>query len=96
MIKSTGFVCVIIVSQSCVITTTAVHCLSYEKPRDMYLSETTVAESTMNAMPNAPTAPLLANSRLFAVHQRLQHAGTQAATISRDIRQYFPGRRSAS
>jgi hypothetical protein len=65
-----------------------------------YFTDTTAAESTTNAMPNSPTAPTITtvntNSRLLAIQQRLQHVRTQAATISRDIWQYFPVRRSAS
>jgi hypothetical protein len=67
-----------------------------------YFTDTsaTATESTTNAMPNAPTTPAITtvrtNSRLLAVQQGFHHARAQATTISRNIRQYFPGRRHTS
>jgi hypothetical protein len=43
-----------------------------------------------------PFTTVRTNSRLLTAQQRLQYARTQAATISRNICQYFPGRSSAS
>jgi phage-related tail protein len=37
-----------------------------------------------------------ARQHLIEIRQRFQHAGTQVATLSSDIRRFFPGRSNAS
>jgi hypothetical protein len=64
-----------------------------------YFSDTTAAEPTTATTPTATTAPTTSTAgtrfHLPAIRQRFRHARTQLATISIDIRRFFPGRSGA-
>jgi CRP-like cAMP-binding protein len=65
----------------------------------IYFFDTTAAELPTTTTPTATTAPTTSTARirshLLAVRQRFQHATTQLATISTDIRRFYPWRTGA-
>jgi hypothetical protein len=58
-----------------------------------YFSDATVTASATTTTPIAATEtrPARTNGPLLAIRQRFQGARTKIATISADIRQFFPG-----
>jgi hypothetical protein len=56
-----------------------------------YFPQATVASTDHTAATPAVTSPARPNVPLLNIRQRFQSARTRMATLSSDIRQYFPG-----